>query len=249
MNREYYLKYYGFEKNHWWFRARAEILRAYILRNWKSKPGSRILNVGAATGGSIEWLGKIAPVTSLEFDAECVSFIKDTLKAEVIQGSILSLPFASNSFDLVVAFDVIEHVDDDVKALDELARVCSNGGTVLVTVPACMKLWSDHDIINEHKRRYDTGMLKAKLNGMYGGKLTFISYFNNHFYYPILVARKVKNFISRILKNTPRSDFETFKTGWLNGLFFLVMSREKERIARRRAFGKGTSILAHWKKD
>src|SRR5213078_89565 len=73
---------------------------------------------------------------------------------EVISGSVLQMPFASASFDLAVCLDVLEHLEDDRAALAELRRVVAPGGSLLVTVPAYQWLWSGHDVINHHCRRY-----------------------------------------------------------------------------------------------
>lgn len=250
MNREYYLKYYEFERKHWWFRARAEILQGYIERHCRSSSGLKILNVGAATGGSIDWLSKLGEVTSLEIDKESVLFIKDHLKANIQEGTIESLPFAENSFDLVCAFDVVEHVENDQLAVHELARVSKANGSVLITVPAHMHLWSQHDVINHHHRRYNVESLKRILNDLPGGKIQFMSYFNYHLYRPILFARKINNLFSNLFKSKSlRSDFETFGPGLFNGVFFSVMASEKNNMAAQRTYPTGVSILAHWKKD
>lgn len=250
MDREYYQKYYEFEKNHWWFRARAEILKDYIRKQFLPTANYKILNVGAATGGSIEWLSQLGEVTSLEFDPECVLFIKEHLKVDILEGSILSLPFAENSFDLVCAFDVVEHVQNDQIAVRELARVCRTKGSVLITVPAHMRLWSQHDVVNQHYRRYTVESLMKILKELPNGKIRFISYFNYHFYFPILLVRKMNNLFSGNLKSKkPKSDFETFHPGLLNEIFFSVMAREKKKISAQKSYANGVSILGHWKKD
>ena len=78
-----------------------------------------------------------------------------------MQGSITELPLPDDRFDFAVCLDVIEHIDDDLRALRELHRVVRPGGTLLVTVPAYQWLWSEHDVINHHKRRYTRKTLSA----------------------------------------------------------------------------------------
>ncbi|MEJ0057121.1 MAG: class I SAM-dependent methyltransferase [Bacteroidota bacterium] len=250
MDRAYFLKYYEFEKNHWWFRARAEILKDYIARHCSGPAPLKILNVGAATGGSIGWLSEFGHVTSIEFDKESVAFIKEQQVTDIFEGSILELQFPDSSFDLVCAFDVIEHVEDDSLAVRELARVCKEKGNVLITVPANRSLWSQHDIINHHFRRYSKELLMGLLNTLPSGKLTFITYFNYYFYFPISVVRKTTNFLSRLYRNrTLKSDFENFRPGVLNDFLFRIMVSEKGRVSSRRGYKRGVSILAHWVKE
>jgi SAM-dependent methyltransferase len=80
---------------------------------------------------------------------------------EVIAGSVLEMPFADDSFDLAVSLDVIEHLEDDLGALRELRRTVAPGGSLLITVPAYGWLWSGHDEINHHHRRYTHRSLRA----------------------------------------------------------------------------------------
>jgi SAM-dependent methyltransferase len=250
MDRAYFLKYFEFEKKHWWFRARAEILREYIQKNCLLSPGLKILNVGAATGGSIEWLSELGEVTSLEFDKESVLFIKDHLKANILEGSILSLPFSENAFDLVCAFDVIEHVENDYLAFQELARVCKEKSSVLITVPAHMHLWSQHDVVNQHYRRYSLESLRSLMNSASTGKLEFITFFNSYFYFPIRIVRKANNFHSLFFRSKKlKSDFEKFSSGFYNEFFFSIMRREKLKLSEQRPYSRGVSLLAHWRKE
>jgi len=184
----------------------------------------------------------------LEFDSECVEFIRSHLNQRVTQGSILALPYADNHFDIVCAFDVIEHVENDRLAVSELNRVCRPGGSVLVTVPAHMHLWTAHDEVNHHFRRYEMAQLRDLWAGS-SGTVEFASFFNNRFYIPITVIRKLSKFTARFRKPGPlKSDFEAFSPGSLNELLFSIMAGEKARIVRQKPYRLGVSILLHWKK-
>ncbi|MGH9165899.1 MAG: class I SAM-dependent methyltransferase, partial [Acidimicrobiales bacterium] len=78
-----------------------------------------------------------------------------------VQADAGVIPLATASLDLVVAMDVLEHLDDDTGALAEWTRVLAPGGTLLVTVPADPDLWSDHDVVVGHRRRYLAVELRA----------------------------------------------------------------------------------------
>jgi len=96
----------------------------------------------------------------------------------VIEGSVLDMAFAADSFDLAVSLDVIEHLDDDLAALRELRRVVAPGGALLVTVPAYQWLWSGHDEINHHHRRYTRRTLQRAAEQA-GWKQARTTYFNS----------------------------------------------------------------------
>ena len=137
MQHNYYKEYYELERNHWWFVARERILSNYIqqLINQGQLPSTdlKILNVGCGPGRSSEYLSIFGKVTSIEYDKFCCQFASKKTGLEIINGSITELPFSDNSFDLVCAFDVIEHVEDDQLAVNELKRVTNNGSLILIT--------------------------------------------------------------------------------------------------------------------
>ncbi len=249
MDKAYYKSYYDYERNHWWFRARSEILSWYIVKNVAKERKLKILNVGVATGATTSMLQRMGDVTSLEYEQDCIDFVKDKVDFEIIQGSILQLPFMDNQFDLVCAFDVIEHVEDDKLAAKEMARVCVPGGSVMVTVPAFMSLWSEHDEINHHFRRYTQSSLLTTFQSVKGGAVKFISYFNSILFVPIFLARKLSNIFSRKQNESMHSDFEKFNPGILNNALFQIMKSEELFHSARIKLPVGVSLSLQWVKD
>lgn len=130
---------------YWWYQARSELLRVSLS---EFAAGARIaLDLGSADGPSAGWLREAIPlVASLDIDPRGL--------INGVCGSALTLPFADASFDLVSAFDVIEHVEPESGALDEIHRVLRPCGVLLMSVPAYQWAWSDHDVANGHHRRY-----------------------------------------------------------------------------------------------
>ena len=247
MDREYYKKYYTFEREHWWFRVRAEIIRERIENAIQPNDKLRILNIGAATGRSSELLAQYGHVTSVEYDADCCTFLLEQLKMEVTQASITELPFMDNSFDLVCAFDVIEHVEDDEKALDELFRVCSKNGNIVITVPAFMQLWSRHDVVNHHKRRYLLSSLKKQVLQR-RGEIIFASNFNSLLFVPVFLARKWMNlFPGWGTKNRNESDFVIMNNPFMNAVLHTIFSMEVV-LLRIMRFPLGVSAILVSKK-
>lgn len=247
MDKLYYREYFDVERNHWWFRGRSEILNSYIRRSISGERKLKILNVGVATGATSVMLQSFGEVTSLEYEQDCIDFIKDKVSIAVIQGSILELPFADNSFDLVCAFDVVEHVEDHVLAIRELSRVCNQGGSVLITVPAFMSLWSEHDEINHHFRRYKVGELK-QLFSKESGLVVFASYFNSILFIPIFLARKISNFF-RDKNKKAQSDFQKYKPGIVSSILFGILRSERKLLNKSVTFPVGVSLILHWKKN
>ena len=162
MDINYYKEYATLERQHWWFKVRGKIISRLIsasIQNKENKPLT-ILNIGAATGKTSELLSKFGKVTSLEYDQDCCNYANEQFNLTIIHGSILDLPFKDEEFDLVCAFDVIEHVEDDLSGVHEMKRVCKRDGQIVLTVPAYLFLWSHHDIVNHHFRRYTLKSLK-----------------------------------------------------------------------------------------
>ncbi len=248
MEKHYYKEYYHLERNHWWFKARLEILEAILRKQILNlQHTSDILNAGVATGATTTMLEKHANVTSLEYEAKCCQFLREQLKIEVTEGSLTELPYADQKFDLICAFDVIEHIEDHELAMKEANRVLKPGGKCFITVPAYMFLWSEHDVVNHHFRRYKIRELE-NLVEQAGFKVEFKSYFNALLFPPIAAAR----IPSRWFKNTKdkseeaknRSDFEKFKSeGFINKFFYSIFKSEKNYLAKKRRFPFGVSIV------
>lgn len=203
MDAAYYGEYYRNEREHWWFRARESILRGQIERARRSglvPARPRILNIGAATGRSSEWLADFGDVVSLEYDADCCRLTRDRTGLDVVEGSILELPWPDESFDLACAFDVIEHVEDHVTAAREMRRVTRPGGMLFVTVPAYRFLWSEHDEINHHFRRYTPRELRQLFADC---EIGLCCGFNSVLFAPIAAQRLMQRFARAV---RPRRD-------------------------------------------
>ena len=150
---------------------------------------------------------------------------------------VRALPARSNSFDLVLATDVIEHVDDDRSAVQELARVVGANGVVLITVPAFQTLWSRHDEVAHHKRRYRRTAV-VDLIAASGLELEECYYFNFLLFVPILVTRK----LLAIFRVKHRGD-TALNIGFVNPILLWVFRRDVDLAPRVRP-PFGVSLLA-----
>lgn len=246
MEKQYYKEYYHLERNHWWFRARLEILES-LLQKKILRTGNRnlkILNAGVATGATTEMLEKYGEVTSLEYDKDCCEFLKNQLNMEVINASLTALPFKDHTFDLVCAFDVIEHIEEDHTAVKEINRVLKQKGNIYLTVPAFNFLWSHHDEVNHHFRRYTkTQLSKVVTNNHF--QQSHCTYFNSILFPPIFFIRMLANILpKKKQEESTGSDFELFKTSsFINKLFYWIFKKEKWLLEQNIKFPFGVSLL------
>ncbi len=153
MDRDYEQQTHRVEDSHWWYRGRRRVLDR-VIDNMRLPARARILDAGCGSGRNMVDLARQGTVTGVELSPASVEIARGRAVGEVLEGSILDMPLPAESFDLAVSLDVIEHLDDDAGALRELRRVVVPGGRLLVTVPAYQWLWSGHDEINHHHRRY-----------------------------------------------------------------------------------------------
>jgi SAM-dependent methyltransferase len=160
MELEYELQTHRAEDRHWWYQGRRRVLERAIER-LGLPTDARILDAGCGSGRNMVELARHGAVTGVELSPTSVRLARERDRGEVIEGSVLDMPFDEGSFDLTVSLDVIEHLEDDVGSLRELRRVTKPGGALLVTVPAYQWLWSGHDEINHHHRRYNRRTLLA----------------------------------------------------------------------------------------
>jgi SAM-dependent methyltransferase len=150
-----------YEDWYWWHRARRSIIEV-LLRQAVRGTENRILDVGAGTGATSLALRRFGTVLGIDLSPEAMQIARDRgLAVARMDATRLALPAAG--FDVVVALDVLEHLEDDVACVRELVRVLRPGGVLLVTVPAYNWLWSSHDVANRHLRRYRRHSLRRVL--------------------------------------------------------------------------------------
>jgi len=243
MDQKFYQEYYKLEREGWWFKARLSILENYcqaIITN----PDMKILNVGAATGATSEMLSKYGKVTSLEYDEFCCKFLKEKTGIEAINASLTELPFENNSYDMICAFDVIEHIENDNKAVEEIYRVLKQKGKYFITVPAFQSLWSNHDVVNHHFRRYKKKQLN-KLIESTNLKIDHSTYFNFWLFIPISITRFILNNIPRKKdSNLSGSDNEILQSSnIINRILYRIFHSEKFLLRINIKFPFGISIL------
>lgn len=240
MDQEYELHTHEVEDLHWWYAGRRRVLHE-VLAGLDLEPGARILDAGSGSGRNMVELARFGHVTGIELAEASVRAARARGVGDVVQGSVDALPFEDDSFDLAVSLDVIEHLEDDRLALRELRRVVAPGGRLLVTVPAYQWLWSSHDIVNHHHRRYKRATLLAAAQDA-GWHLISSTHFNSLLLPAAIAARGLERLRPRTpadgtsdLDRTPRL---------LNSVLQRPLNLEARVIGRGRRIPAGLSLLA-----
>lgn len=224
------------EPDYWWYRARSDLLRV-TLQEYIGHP-RRALDVGSADGPSVGWLTDVGHKVSLDIDPR-------GLTPGGVCGSALELPFRSGSFDLVTAFDVIEHCAPEQVALGELRRVLAPGGRLLASVPAYSWAWSRHDIDNGHHRRYTRKTLVDALQSS-GFEVDRVTYaFASVF--PLFAAeRLVRRALERVTTCSDQGPADVANVPHLAPSvqrLLIGLTRFDERLLARRDLPFGSSVF------
>lgn len=226
------------EASHWWFVTRRKLL-SQIIRELRVPPEAAILDLGTSTGTNLRMLKDLdyRQAIGLDKSAEAIRYCAEKGLGTVEQGDVCDLPFEDGRFALVLATDIIEHVDDDVRALSEIRRVLAPGGTVVITVPAFESLWGVQDDVSRHKRRYRKRQLEARIRaaGLAGLE---VFYFNYLLFFPIWLARQVIHIVRLNVQNE-----NLVNTSLINRLLTAIFTLDV-RTARWIHPPFGVSILA-----
>jgi SAM-dependent methyltransferase len=190
MERAVYEAMAEHDERHWWYRARREVVAALIRREVELPKGAKLLEIGCGTGHNLAMLGEFGAVDALEVDEVARAMAEKRIGRPVLSAPLPELAgVAENRYDLVAALDVIEHIADDAAALNGIARVLKPGGKLLMTVPAHQWMWSAHDVVNHHKRRYSKRSLKRLIEAS-PFRLDKIGYLNS-LLFPVAAAQRL----------------------------------------------------------
>jgi SAM-dependent methyltransferase len=240
MERSVYDNMRVIEDEHWWFRARREILSDQLQR-LNLTADARILEVGCGTGGNLRMLSRFGGVTGMEPDEPSRAYAEKVAGVPVLSGFLpRPLPEFGAPFDLIAALDVIEHLEDDEGSVVALANLLKPKGRMLTTVPAHPWMWSQHDVAHHHKRRYREAEY-LKLFDAAGLRILKASYFNSILFPPIALVRLLK----LGAQDGKAGGDEAVPVGPLNRLLTGVFGLEKILLrAGRLPFGVSLLVIA-----
>lgn len=237
MERIVYDRMAELDETHWWYSARRRILADLIRRRIRPREGARILEIGCGTGHNILMLQGFGKVDAVEMDDAARGVASARSGTKVRYATLPELEgIDDGAYDLVALLDVLEHVDDDRAALAAIGRKLRPGGSLLVTVPAHPWMWSAHDLVNHHKRRYTKKTLNAVVRDA-GLKLDLLTYFNS-LLFPLAAAVRL------VGKATGRDDSDdTQPPKPVNALFGAIFGLERHAMGRV-PFPIGVSLAA-----
>ena len=199
---------HALEESHWWFVGMREVYRRQI--EGLGPTGSwNVLDVGCGTGGNLELLERFGRTWGVDYSPAAAAFTRSRGRTRVAVGAATALPLPDGTFDLVTAFGVIEHVEDEGRMLEEMLRVTRPGGHLLLMTSAHPWLWSQHDDNVHHLRRYRRDELSNRISAS-GWQIEQLSYVNTLLFPPIAVLRTLE----RLMPKKKRPDEARGMTGF-----------------------------------
>ncbi len=241
MEKYLYNLFYKQETEHWWFIVRRKLVHKLINLY---KPGSKklsILDVGCGTGKLIEELKKYGDVTGIDIAEEAIKFSESRGLKNIVKNSIEDYQ-ANEKFDCVIALDVLEHCQDDTKAIKKISSFLKKNGIAIIFVPALKCFWGKRDIISHHFRRYQYDELSDKFREA-GFQILTQSYFNFFLSPLIFVARKIIN-----LSNTETDTEFKMNNSLINGICKFIFSFEISFLPKIK-YPFGVSLFGVYKKN
>lgn len=236
MDEKIYQQMAEVEVTHWWFEARRRIIES-IIQRLHLPDSTAIFEVGCGTGGNLPMLARHGTIWAMESDAKARD-LANRLRITSVQAGFLPtmLPFPEQQFDLITLLDVLEHLEHEVESLLALRSRLKSGGWLLITVPALPWLWSEHDEVHHHYRRY----LKSTLQKVVleaGYSIEIVSYFNSVLLPLVMLTRLFQRFLGR----SAYSDLK-IPSPWLNRALLTLFASERHLIGRI-PFPGGVSLL------
>jgi SAM-dependent methyltransferase len=228
------------DEHHWWFAGRRRVILGELERLPLPAPAS-VLDAGCGSGRNLVELARFGPVAGIELTPQAAAVAIDRAIGDVRVGPVESLPWNDATFDLVTCLDVLEHTPDDRVTLRELRRVTRPGGFLVLTVPAYPILWSAHDVVSGHYRRYRVGTLSAAL-AQAGWSVERLTAFNSLLLLPAALVRIPQRRRTRAPAGR-RSELE-LTPGWLNRVLELPLRAEAALLRRGRRLPVGLSLIA-----
>ena len=240
MRPEYAAEYEQLERQHWWWLARRRIVQRVLRARFPPRPGPRptLVDIGCGPGVMLASLRDTFDCVGLEPDPVLAEHARRHSAVPIHAGRLTpEQPLTQQRFDCVLLLDVVEHIEDDVAALRLAGSMLEPGGQMIVNVPALPWLWSVHDEVNQHKRRYLRAGLREVMEKA-GLQIQSIRYWGMGLVPMAFAARRVAG------RSVPLEDYRvSLPPAFANTLLRHLLFAEY-RVAERLPFPLGLSLLA-----
>jgi SAM-dependent methyltransferase len=223
------------ESFHWWFVGRRRLLK-FLLSSINIPKNHLIIDAGCGTGSNLRALASWGyNVIGLDRSHHALSLVRTKGNFPLLSGDLNQLPIKMKSVGIIIALDILEHLENDENGIREIYHTLTKAGALILTVPAFNSLWGIQDIVTGHKRRYSKEGITSKLT-----KAGFIvldsSYFNFFLFFPILIARRMIRLIGLKIKS------ENNINSPLINFFLKIIFSSELYILKYFAFPFGVSI-------
>ncbi len=233
------------EDRHFWFRARNRIIAALAYRPIADlADGFHILEIGCGSGNVLRVLQQLAAgrgqVEGLEVSTQAAEVARARTGLSVTSGYLSDLDITA-SFDIIAAFDVLEHIQDHVAVLGQIRERLRPGGRLILTVPAHQSLWSAFDVASGHERRYTSSSLARALRAS-GFTVEYLTYFMSLLFPPMWLRRRLLRSETKDMGALLDSEFQIVPL--VNEVAYEVLRQEARVVRTRRHLPMGTSLAA-----
>lgn len=190
LDRSAYERMTATEETHWWFVGRRRMI-AGLIEDLALPPDAHLVELGAGTGGNLKMLQSFGTVSAMEYDEGARDVASAKGGIPVSPGRLPDgIPFEPGSADVVGLFDVLEHIEDDAGSLREIRKLLSPRGVLILSVPAHQWLWSGHDEVLHHFRRYSRANLRQLVEDC-GYSVRRLTYFNSTLFPAAALVRRL----------------------------------------------------------
>lgn len=194
MKKQDYLLMHKLENKYWFWLGKKDLINK-ILKKYKQDKKIKILDIGCGTGSILESLKGKGDLYGIDPSSDAINYCKTKGNFKLKKSNIESLNYPNNYFDVIILSDIIEHIDDDSKGIQNCYKILKKKGILIITVPAHKKLWNQDDIRLSHKRRYSKERLQKISKNFKILKVSYIHFF----IYPLVK-------LSRILESSKRNN-------------------------------------------
>lgn len=232
--------HYALDENladwHWWYVGRRRILSHLLHRLASPDLNRKILEVGCSTGSNLNMLAQFGKVYGMEMNQAALLVAQRKYPEFHLWEGAIPCDLLQH-YDMICLFDVLEHIEDDYGALDWIADHLCSGSRIALSVPAFTILWSSHDTLAHHKRRYTKAKLLTLLERRF--EIDTCCYFNSHLFPAILAAR----LIQRLVRSDGKYDKRAGGVPLLNSFLGKILMAETFWLPKH-AWPFGVSLFA-----